>query len=57
MSAPTEWQANISKAFANRSVVIGLTITVLLALMAALSFVWTPYAVGSFDILGKPRPT
>jgi peptide/nickel transport system permease protein len=57
MSAPTEWQANISKAFSNRSFVIGLTITVLLALMAALSFVWTPYAVGSFDILGKLKPS
>lgn len=56
MSAPTEWQANISKAFSNRSFVIGLIITVLLALMAALSFVWTPYAVGSFDILGKLKP-
>ncbi|PRD58081.1 ABC transporter permease [Phyllobacterium myrsinacearum] len=56
MSAPTEWQANISKAFSNRSFVIGLIITVLLGLMAALSFVWTPYAVGSFDILGKLKP-
>ncbi|QND53518.1 ABC transporter permease [Phyllobacterium sp. 628] len=51
-----EWQGNISKAFSNRSFVIGLTITVLLALMAALSLVWTPYAVGSFDILGKLKP-
>ena len=30
MSAPTEWQANISKAFSNRSFVIGLTITLVL---------------------------
>ncbi|UGX86842.1 ABC transporter permease [Phyllobacterium meliloti] len=53
MNAPTEWQANISKAFSNRSFVIGLIITVLLVLMAMLSLFWTPYAVGSFDILGK----
>ncbi|MGO4451139.1 ABC transporter permease [Phyllobacterium sp. TAF24] len=53
MSAATEWQANISKAFSNRSFVIGLIITVLLLLMAIVSLFWTPYAVGSFDILGK----
>jgi peptide/nickel transport system permease protein len=56
MNASTAWQENLSKALANRSFLVGLIITGLLALMAALSFVWTPYAVGTFDIVGKLKP-
>ncbi|CAN7385408.1 ABC transporter permease [Phyllobacterium sp. LjRoot231] len=50
------WQENIGKALANRSFVIGLTITGVIALMALISFIWTPYAVGAFDIAGKLKP-
>jgi peptide/nickel transport system permease protein len=56
MNASTAWQENLSKALANRSFLVGLIITSLLALMAALSFVWTPYGVGTFDIIGKLKP-
>ncbi len=50
------WQENIGKALTNRSFFIGLTITGIIALMALISFVWTPYAVGAFDIAGKLKP-
>jgi peptide/nickel transport system permease protein len=56
MNASAVWRDNIAKALSNRSFAIGLVITSLLALMAALSFVWTPYAVGAFDIVGKLKP-
>jgi len=56
MNASTAWQENLSKALANRSFLVGLIITGLLALMAALSFVWTPYAVGTLDIVCKLKP-
>ncbi|ATU91168.1 ABC transporter permease [Phyllobacterium zundukense] len=56
MNASAIWRENIAKALSNRSFAIGLVITGLLALMAALSFVWTPYAVGTFDIVGKLKP-
>jgi peptide/nickel transport system permease protein len=56
MNTSTIWRENIAKALSNRSFAIGLIITGLLALIAALSFVWTPYAVGTFDIVGKLKP-
>ncbi len=56
MSVPAEWQQNLAKAFSNRSFLIGLIITGLIALTAVLSFVWTPYAVGTLDIAGKLKP-
>lgn len=56
MNASALWRENIAKALSNRSFAIGLVITSLLALMAALSFAWTPYAVGTFDIVGKLKP-
>ncbi|NTS31627.1 ABC transporter permease [Phyllobacterium sp. BT25] len=46
----------MSKAIGNRSFVVGLTITGIVAIMAVLSFVWTPYAVGTLDIAGKLKP-
>jgi peptide/nickel transport system permease protein len=52
----TAWQENIGKALTNRSFFIGLIITGAIALMALVSYVWTPYAVGAFDIAGKLKP-
>ncbi|PSH69800.1 peptide ABC transporter permease [Phyllobacterium brassicacearum] len=57
MIRATAWRGNLLKALANRSFLIGLIITIFLALMAALSFFWTPYAVGTFDIVGKLKPS
>ncbi|WP_027231762.1 ABC transporter permease [Phyllobacterium sp. UNC302MFCol5.2] len=50
------WQEGMSKAIGNRSFLVGLTITGVVAVMAVLSFVWTPYAVGTLDIAGKLKP-
>ncbi|UGY09090.1 ABC transporter permease [Phyllobacterium pellucidum] len=50
------WQEGMSKAIGNRSFLVGLMITGIVAIMAALSFVWTPYAVGTLDIAGKLKP-
>ena len=56
MSISVALREAISKAVANRSFLIGLIITGLLASMAVLSFLWTPYAVGAFDIIHKLTP-
>jgi peptide/nickel transport system permease protein len=56
MISATAWRESLFKAFANRSFLVGLLITGTVALMAALSFFWTPYAVGTFDIAGKLKP-
>lgn len=56
MIRATAWRSNFLKAIANRSFLIGLVITCLLAIMAALSFAWTPYPVGAFDIASKLKP-
>ncbi|WP_210386088.1 ABC transporter permease [Phyllobacterium sp. SYP-B3895] len=50
------WQEGMSKAIGNRSFLVGLMITGVVAVMAVLSFVWTPYAVGTLDIAGKLKP-
>ncbi|MBZ9602699.1 ABC transporter permease [Phyllobacterium chamaecytisi] len=47
---------SIGKVLANRSFCVGLIVTSLIALVALLSFVWTPYPVGAFDIAGKLKP-
>lgn len=41
---------------ANRSFLIGAIITLIVALMAGLSFVWTPYSVAALDIVAKLKP-
>lgn len=41
---------------ANRSFLIGAIITLIVALMAGLSFVWTPYSVSALDIVAKLKP-
>ncbi|RUM99920.1 ABC transporter permease [Pseudaminobacter arsenicus] len=47
VAAPPQetWRTFASRALRNRSFVVGLLITLLVAAMAALSFVWTPYDV------------
>jgi peptide/nickel transport system permease protein len=50
------WQTSVGKALSNRSFFIGLIITGAIALAALVSFVWTPYPVGAFDIAGKLKP-
>ena len=50
------WQEGFSRAIANKSFAIGLLITALIALMALLSFAWTPYGVATLDIAGKLKP-
>lgn len=47
VSAPPQdtWRTFAGRALRNRSFVIGFAITLLVAAMAALSFVWTPYDV------------
>ena len=43
----------LTSAFKNRSFVIGFSITCTIILMAAISFVWTPYDVTNLDISAK----
>jgi len=50
----------LKTAMSNRSFAIGLVITVLITLMAAISFIWTPFDVTELDIaskLKKPNAT
>lgn len=52
--------AFLKTAMGNRSFAIGLVITVLITLMAAISFIWTPFDVTELDIaskLKKPNAT
>lgn len=40
----------------NRSFLIGAIITLIVAFMAGLSFLWTPYSVSALDIVAKLKP-
>lgn len=40
----------------NRSFLIGAIITLIVALMAGLSFLWTPYGISTLDIVAKLKP-
>jgi len=46
----------IAKAFSNRSFVAGFVITALVAAMALLSFVWTPYDVTKLVVADRMQP-
>jgi len=46
----------VAKAFANRSFVIGFVITALIAAMALVSFVWTPYDVTDLPVANRMLP-
>jgi peptide/nickel transport system permease protein len=50
---PESWGALLGKAFASRSFVAGLTITVTIAALALVSYVWTPYDVTRLIIPDK----
>lgn len=52
MSRRTELNSLIG----NKSFLIGATITLVVALMAGLSFIWTPYSVSALDIVAKLKP-
>ncbi len=44
------------RAMANRSFAVGLTITLLIALMALISYLWTPYDVTELPVADKLKP-
>jgi peptide/nickel transport system permease protein len=50
---PESWGALLGKAFASRSFVAGLVITAIIAAMALISYVWTPYDVTKLIIADK----
>ena len=54
-AAPIE-QSILRLAFRNRSFVIGLVITALIAAMALLSYVWTPYDVTKLVVANRMKP-
>ena len=59
MSAPDHideaagWRTFARQAFANRSFLTGFIVTALIALMALLSFVWTPYDVANLVVADR----
>jgi peptide/nickel transport system permease protein len=55
LAAPVE-QSVLRLAFRNRSFVIGFAITALIAAMALLSFVWTPYDVTNLVVANRMKP-
>ena len=54
-SAGTGWRAIMRLAFRNRSFVIGFLITCLIAVMALLSFVWTPYDITNLVVADRMK--
>jgi peptide/nickel transport system permease protein len=55
LAGPTE-EGVLRLAFRNRSFVIGFVITALIAAMALLSFVWTPYDVTNLVVANRMKP-
>jgi peptide/nickel transport system permease protein len=55
LSGPAE-EGVLRLAFRNRSFVIGFVITALIAAMALLSFVWTPYDVTNLVVANRMKP-
>jgi peptide/nickel transport system permease protein len=55
LSGPVE-EGVLRLAFRNRSFVIGFVITALIAAMALLSFVWTPYDVTNLVVANRMKP-
>ena len=56
MDETESWRAFAAKALANRSFLLGLVITALIALMALVSFVWTPYDVTDLPVTNRMAP-
>ena len=52
---PTGWRAILRLAFKNRSFVIGFVITALIAAMALVSFVWTPYDITNLVVADRMK--
>ena len=50
---PESFGAFVRKAFSNRSFVAGFVVTALIALMALISFVWTPYDVTHLPVTDR----
>lgn len=50
------WQALAVKALKNRSFLLGLVITLLVALMALVSFFWTPFDVTDLPVTNRMQP-
>lgn len=51
----TGWRAMARLAFANRSFVFGLFVTALIAAMALLSFIWTPYDITNLVVADRMK--
>ncbi|MGH6760135.1 MAG: ABC transporter permease [Phyllobacterium sp.] len=60
MSAHAPQQATVgghlARALRNKSFLVGLIVTLSVAAIAALSFIWTPYDVTALDIANKLKP-
>ncbi len=55
LAGETGWRAILRLAFRNRSFVIGFVITGLIALMALLSFFWTPYDITNLIVADRMK--
>ena len=55
LAGETGWRAIMRLAFRNRSFVIGFVITGLIAAMALLSFVWTPYDITNLIVADRMK--
>jgi peptide/nickel transport system permease protein len=53
---PARFRDFVRAALANRSFVAGLVITLAIALMALLSFIWTPYDVANLVVSDRMKP-
>ncbi|MEP7454829.1 ABC transporter permease [Phyllobacterium sp. SB3] len=49
-------RADLRNVLTNRSFLIGAIITLIIAIMAGLSFMWTPYNVSALDVVAKLKP-
>ncbi len=50
---PENWRTIVAKAFGNKSFVAGLVVTLVIAAMAIISFLWTPYDVADLRVVDR----
>lgn len=50
---PENWRTVVAKAFGNKSFVTGLVVTLIIAAMAIISFLWTPYDVADLRVVDR----
>lgn len=50
---PESWRTVVGKAFGNKSFVVGLVVTLAIAAMAIISFLWTPYDVADLRVVDR----